>query len=110
MADLVVRRARGWLVAAVLAAVLAASVLGAGGAEARTTKVPPGPGRVAILLLPWPEEAGGDRALLARLGERRHGLAIGLTSPTVGGYTPGAFALDLSQGTRVPLGLLEGPE
>ncbi|CAA9512079.1 MAG: hypothetical protein AVDCRST_MAG17-2062 [uncultured Solirubrobacterales bacterium] len=103
MADSVVRRAPR-----VLGALAAAVVLvGAGAAPARAAAPPP-PGRAAILVLPWSDAAGGDRVLLERLGERRRGLAVGLTSPTVGGHSPEQFALDLSQGTRVPLGLYGG--
>ncbi|HYZ70529.1 MAG TPA: hypothetical protein VE528_02620 [Thermoleophilaceae bacterium] len=62
-------------------------------------------GRVALLFLPW---AGGDRELLRRLGERRE-LALGLTSPTVGGYSPDAMLLDVGQGARLPLRMYRGP-
>ncbi|CAA9510208.1 MAG: hypothetical protein AVDCRST_MAG17-1931 [uncultured Solirubrobacterales bacterium] len=103
MADSVVRRAPR-VVGALAAAV---ALLGAGAIPARAASSP-SPGRAAILLLPWSEAAGGDRVLLERLGERRRGLAVGLTSPTVGGYSPEQLALDLSQGTRVPLGLYDG--
>ena len=102
MGDSVVRRARS------LVGALGALVAVFGAAAVPALAAPSAPqARAAILLLPWPDAAGGDRALLERLGERRRGLAVGLTSPTVGGYAPEQFALDLSQGTRVPLGLYD---
>ncbi len=104
MAGSVVRRVLRLLGALGAAAVL----LGAAAVPALAASSVPS-GRAAVLFLPWSEAAGGDRVLLERLGERRRGLAVGLTSATVGGYAPEQFALDLSQGTRVPLGLYAGP-
>ncbi|MBX5468954.1 MAG: hypothetical protein IRZ21_03545 [Thermoleophilaceae bacterium] len=59
-------------------------------------------------------QSDGPRALIAflptrpaprqpLLGELAHrpGLAIGLTSPTLGGFSPAQMALDISQGTRI---------
>jgi hypothetical protein len=76
MAVSVVRRARRLLGAAVAGAALLAALLGATAAVARAAPSVPA-GRAAILFLPWSEAARGDRALLARLGERRRGLALG---------------------------------
>src|SRR4051812_26988860 len=84
-------RAAGALVCA-----LAASCGGAS-AQARPQAViaflPPGPGET--------------RPLLEELAAR--GMAVGMTSPTVGGFKPKQMGLDMSQGTRIPTRLYSGP-
>jgi hypothetical protein len=57
--------------------------------------------RAAILFLPYP----GDAAPLLHELAKRPGMAIGLTSPAVGGFRPRQMALDMSQGARIPLRL-----
>src|SRR5215212_8699275 len=47
-----------------------------------------------------PPGAGETRPLLAEFAAR--GMAIGMTSPTVGGFKQRQMALDMSQGTRIP--------
>ena len=106
MADPVVRRSP-WLPRMAVATVLLGGLLAPVSALAAPPSAPPG--RAAILFLPWPEAQGGDAELLRRLGDPRRGLAVGLTNPTVGGYAPEQFALDVSQGTRLPAGLYAGP-
>jgi hypothetical protein len=126
MADRVVRRARRLGAAARLgaSAALAAGAalgltLGVAPADALTGDAPgadpragnaPGPpasrpGRAAIVFLPWSDAAGGDRELLRRLGEPGRKLAVGLTSPTSGGYSSDQMLLDMSQGARIPVRL-----
>jgi hypothetical protein len=76
-------------VAGALACALAATC-GAAPAHARPQAViaflPPGPGET--------------RPLLEELAAR--GMAIGMTSPTVGGFNKRQMGLDMSQGTRIP--------
>jgi hypothetical protein len=55
------------------------------------------PQAVIAFLPPGP---GETRPLLEELAAR--GMAIGMTSPTVGGFEPRQMALDMSQGTRIP--------
>src|SRR3954454_15761559 len=43
---------------------------------------------------------GGSKPLLDEFAKR--GMAIGLTSPTVGGFKVRQMPLDMSQGTRIP--------
>ena len=57
--------------------------------------------RALVAFLPF-EEDRVDREGLPLLDElARRGLAVGLTSPTLGGYSDRQMALDMSQGTRV---------
>ena len=57
--------------------------------------------RALVAFLPY-EEDRVDREGLPLLDElARRGLAVGLTSPTLGGYSDRQMALDMSQGTRV---------
>ena len=54
-------------------------------------------GRVALVFLPISPAPGQPL-----LGEfERRGMAVGLTSPTLGGYVPRQMMLDVSQGSRV---------
>ena len=67
--------------------------------------MPPPPARAApralVAFLPY-EEDRVDRPGLPLLDElARRQLAVGLTSPTLGGYSDRQMALDVSQGTRV---------
>src|SRR4051812_44275311 len=82
--------------AGALACALAVSC-GAATAQARPQAViaflPPGPGET--------------RPLLEELAAR--GMAIGMTSPTVGGFSARQMGLDMSQGTRIPTRLYSGP-
>src|SRR4051812_6509880 len=82
--------------AGALACALAVSC-GAAPAHARPQAViaflPPGPGET--------------RPLVEELAAR--GMAIGLTSPTVGGFKRRQMGLDMSQGTRIPTRLYSGP-
>ncbi|MFL5842602.1 MAG: hypothetical protein ACJ77Z_19315 [Thermoleophilaceae bacterium] len=55
------------------------------------------PHAVILFLPPGP---GEQRPLLDELSAR--GLAIGMTSPTVGGFNKRQMGLDMSQGTRIP--------
>jgi hypothetical protein len=55
------------------------------------------PQAVIAFLPPGP---GETRPLLEELAAR--GMAIGMTSPTVGGFDARQMALDMSQGTRIP--------
>ncbi|MFL5894761.1 MAG: hypothetical protein ACJ76Z_06555 [Thermoleophilaceae bacterium] len=79
------RRAAAGALACALAASLAAAP-----AQARP--------RALIAFLPAPAAPG--QPLLYELARR--GLAIGLTSPTVGGFKKRQMALDMSQGSRIP--------
>ena len=54
-----------------------------------------------------PSGAGETRPLLEELAAR--GMAVGMTSPTVGGFKPRQMGLDMSQGTRIPTRLYSGP-
>src|SRR4051794_30545785 len=47
-----------------------------------------------------PAGPGETRPLLEELAAR--GMAIGMTSPAVGGFRPAQMGLDMSQGTRIP--------
>src|SRR3954451_8384286 len=82
--------------AGALACALAATC-GAASAHARPQAViaflPPGPGE--------------SRPLLEELAAR--GMAIGMTSPTVGGFKARQMGLDMGQGTRIPTRLYSGP-
>jgi hypothetical protein len=60
--------------------------------------------RAAIAFLPW---GGTTRGMLDALAQRQ--MAIGFTSPTVGGFKTRQMALDMSQGTRIPVRLYSGP-
>ena len=53
-----------------------------------------------------PKGPGETRPLVEELAAR--GMAIGMTSPTVGGFDPGQMALDMSQGARIPSRLYSG--
>src|SRR5947208_9496388 len=55
------------------------------------------PQAVIAFLPPGP---GETRPLLEELAAR--GMAVGMTSPTVGGFKVRQMALDMSQGTRIP--------
>ena len=81
-------------VAGALSIALAALALGAPDASARAW--------IAFL----PAGADESRPLLDELAAR--GMAIGMTSPTVGGFKPRQMALDVSQGTRIPTRLYSG--
>ncbi|HEX6713993.1 MAG TPA: hypothetical protein VF066_11420 [Thermoleophilaceae bacterium] len=61
------------------------------------------PQAVIALLPPGP---GETRPLLEELAAR--GMAIGWTSPTVGGFKKRQMGLDMSQGTRIPTRLYSG--
>src|SRR3954453_13054091 len=50
---------------------------------------------------------GETRPLVEELAAR--GMAVGMTSPTVGGFKARQMALDMSQGTRIPTRLYSGP-
>jgi hypothetical protein len=79
---------------ALLAALLAAALLAAAAAPAVASSQP----RALIAFLPAP---GGDsHALLDELAARPS-LALGLTSPTLGGYSPQQMAIDIGQGARI---------
>jgi hypothetical protein len=62
------------------------------------------PQAVIAFLAPGP---GETRPLLEEFATR--GMAIGLTSPTVGGFKQRQVGLDMSQGTRIPTRLYSGP-
>jgi hypothetical protein len=62
------------------------------------------PQAVIALLPPGP---GETRPLLEELAAR--GMAIGMTSPTVGGFKARQMGLDMSQGARIPTRLYSGP-
>ena len=62
------------------------------------------PQAVIAFLPPGP---GETRPLLEELAAR--GMAIGMTSPTVGGFKKRQMGLDISQGTRIPTRLYSGP-
>ena len=62
------------------------------------------PQAVIAFLPPGP---GETRPLLEELAAR--GMAVGLTSPTVGGFKKRQMGLDISQGTRIPTRLYSGP-
>jgi hypothetical protein len=83
--------------AGALACALTALWAAAGPAQARPQAViaflPPGPGE--------------PRALLDEFAAR--GMAIGMTSPTVGGFKKRQMGLDMSQGARIPTRLYSGP-
>lgn len=83
-----------WLAAGALLCALAVAPLAAP-AEARP--------RAAIAFMPFEEDPA---PLLDELAARP-GMAIGLTSPTVGGFKPAQMALDISQGTRIPTRLYD---
>jgi hypothetical protein len=78
---------------AVTAALLAAALLAAAAAPASASSQP----RALIAFLPPPP--GGRAALLEELAAR--GLAVGLVSPTLGGYSPEQMAIDIGQGARI---------
>lgn len=59
------------------------------------------PRRAAIVFLPAEDEQRS--ALLEAFGRRE--MAVGLVSPSVGGYDPNQTVLDISQGTRIATGL-----
>src|SRR5690242_705886 len=54
-----------------------------------------------------PAGPGETRPLLEELAAR--GMAIGMTSPTVGGFKQRQMGLDMTQGTRIPTRLYSGP-
>jgi hypothetical protein len=83
-----------WLAAGALLCALVAGAL-AGPAEARP--------RAAVAFLPF----DSDPAPLLEQLAARPGMAIGLTSPTVGGFRPAQMALDMSQGARIPTRLYD---
>jgi hypothetical protein len=62
------------------------------------------PQAVIAFLPPGP---GETRPLLEELAAR--GMAIGMTSPTVGGFKARQMGLDIGQGTRIPTRLYSGP-
>jgi hypothetical protein len=83
--------------AGALACALAALWVAAPPAQARSQAViaflPPGPGET--------------RPLLEELAAR--GMAVGMTSPTVGGFKKRQMGLDMTQGSRIPTRLYSGP-
>ncbi len=79
---------------ALLAALLAAALLAAAAAPAAASSQP----RALIAFLPAP---GGDRQALLDELAARPSLALGLTSPTLGGYSPQQMAIDIGQGARI---------
>lgn len=83
-----------WLAAGALLCALAVGPLAAS-ADARP--------RAAIAFLPYQD----DPAPLLDALAARPGVAIGLTSPTVGGFKPAQMALDIGQGTRIPTRLYD---
>src|SRR3954471_25078978 len=83
-------------VAGALACALAAT-FGAGTAQARPQAV------IAFL----PAGPGETRPLVEELAAR--GMAVAMTSPTVGGFKQRQMGLDMSQGTRIPTRLYSGP-
>src|SRR4051794_37351766 len=83
-------------VAGALACALAATC-GAATAQARPRAV------IAFL----PAGPGETRPLIEEFAAR--GMAIGMTSPTVGGFKQRQMGLDMSQGTRIPTRLYSGP-
>lgn len=83
-----------WLAAGALLCALAVGPLAAP-ADARP--------RAAIAFLPHEDDLGSLLHTLAA----RPGMAIGLTSPTVGGFKPAQMALDIGQGTRIPTRLYD---
>jgi hypothetical protein len=60
----------------------------------------PAAARPRALIAFLPPGAGEPRPLLEEFAAR--GMAIGLTSPTVGGFQKRQMALDMSQGARIP--------
>jgi hypothetical protein len=62
------------------------------------------PQAVIAFLPPGP---GETRPLLEELAAR--GMAVGMTSPTVGGFKARQMGLDMTQGTRIPTRLYSGP-
>jgi hypothetical protein len=84
---------------ALLCAVGLAPLFGLGAAPAAAR-----PQAVIAFLPPGP---GEQRPLLEELAAR--GMAIGMTSPTVGGFKKRQMGLDMSQGTRIPTRLYSGP-
>ena len=62
------------------------------------------PQAVIAFLPPGP---GEERPLLEELAAR--GMAVGMTSPTVGGFKKRQMGLDMSQGARIPTRLYSGP-
>ncbi|HEX4734719.1 MAG TPA: hypothetical protein VH247_09920 [Thermoleophilaceae bacterium] len=54
-----------------------------------------------------PAGPGETKPLLDELAAR--GMAIGMTSPTVGGFKQRQMGLDMTQGTRIPTRLYSGP-
>src|SRR3954453_13402835 len=91
---------RVWRMRLRAAGALACALLvccGAASAQARPQAViaflPPGPGET--------------RPLLEELAAR--GMAIGMTSPAVGGFKQRQMGLDMTQGARIPTRLYSGP-
>lgn len=83
-----------WLAAGALLCALAGGPLAAQ-ADARP--------RAAVAFLPFED----DPAPLLDALAVRPGMAIGLTSPTVGGFEPAQMAIDIGQGTRIPTRLYD---
>jgi hypothetical protein len=83
--------------AGALACALTALWVAAAPAQARPQAV------IAFL----PPGRGETRPLLEELAAR--GMAIGMTSPTVGGFKARQMGLDMSQGARIPTRLYSGP-
>src|SRR5918999_543830 len=68
-------------------------------AAALASGAPSAAARPRVLLAFLPTEPAPKMPLLFDFADR--GLAIGLTSPTLGGYNPRQAMLDVSQGTRI---------
>jgi hypothetical protein len=80
---------------ALLAALLAAALLAAAAAPALASSQP----RALIAFLPASPDAG--RQVLIDELAARPALALGLTSPTLGGFSPQQMGIDLGQGARI---------
>jgi hypothetical protein len=80
---------------ALTAALLAAAALAGGAASAPAATPPP---RALIAFLPAPR--GPEDTVLDELAARPE-LALGLTSPTLGGFSREQMAIDISQGARI---------
>lgn len=76
-------------------------------ALALTAFATPASGQSRAVIAFLPKGPGETRPLLEEFAAR--GMAIGLTSPTVGGFKVRQMGLDMSQGARIPTRLYSGP-